>query len=378
MLRIGIVAGEPSGDNLGADLIASIKKSGVPLQVEGIGGENLIREGCRSLFDMERLSVMGLFEIVSRYFELLSIQRQIKKYFLENPPDVFIGIDAPDFTLSIEKTLREAGIKTVHYVSPSVWAWRQYRLKFIAKSTDLMMTLFPFEEQYYQEQNIAVKCVGHPLAHSFPEKVDRTAARDELALENNATIIALLPGSRSGEIKRLVEPFLKACMRCREQNPQLIFVAALRDKRNSDLFSSIKSKVAPELDVQIVEGKTQAVLAASDVVLLASGTATLETLLMKRPMVVAYKANWFTYKIIKPLLKVPYVSLPNLIAEEKLVHEFLQHDCTPENLADALMLYLEDKEKTLALKNRFVELHKELVHSDPDSAGNAVLQLLRQ
>ncbi len=378
MLRIGIVAGEPSGDDLGAALIASIKKTGIPIQLEGLGGENLIGQGCHSLYDMERISVMGLFEIAGRYFELLGMQRQIKKYFLENPPDIFIGIDSPDFTLPIEKTLHKAGIKTVHYVSPSVWAWRQYRLKYIAKSTDLMMTLFPFEEKYYQQHNIPVKCVGHPLANSIATHVDRSSARHELGLGDNKTIVALLPGSRGGELRRLTEPFLKACLICLEKNPELIFVAGLRDKKTCDLFSSIKRQVTPQLDVKLFEAKTQTVLAASNAVLLASGTATLETLLIKRPMVVAYKANWLTYRIVMSLLKIPYVSLPNLMAGEKIVPELLQHDCTPQNLADALMLYFTDQEKTQVLLDRFTELHKELIHSDPDSAGNTILELLKQ
>ncbi len=378
MLRIGIVTGEPSGDNLGAALIQSIKKKYPDVVIEGIGGEKLTSQGCNSLYDMERLSVIGIFEILGRYFELLGMQRSIKKYFMQHPPDVFIGIDSPDFTLSIEKTLRKEGIKTVHYVSPSVWAWREHRLKTIAKSTDLMLILFPFEEHYYKKNDIPVKFVGHPLANEIPLINDHIAARKELNLDAGKYTVALLPGSRPGEISRLTEPFLNACKICHKKQSNLRFICGLRDQRASNLFLSIKEKIAPELKVELYVGKTRSVLAAADCVLLASGTATFETLLMKRPMVVAYKANWFTYKLIMSLLKVPYVSLPNLLAGERLVAELLQNDCEPEKLAASLFEFINDENKSHELITRFTEIHKTLIHDDQNSAGNAVLNLLEK
>lgn len=375
MLRIGIVAGEPSGDNLGAALIASIKQRCPDVVVEGIGGEKLIAQGCHSLFDMERLSVMGLFEILGRYFELLSIQTKLKRHFVNNPPDIFIGIDAPDFNLSIEKHLKRHGIKTVHYVSPSVWAWREGRLKTIKESVDLMLTLFPFEEEYYLSNDIPVKFVGHPLAHEIPLNVDTEMARQRLQLDPDKQYVALLPGSRGAEITRLTEPFLKACAKCLQRMPNLVFIVGLRDQKACDLFSSIKDKVTPDLAVNIFTAKTRDVLVAADCVLLASGTATLETMLSKKPMVVAYKANWLTYKIIKPLLKIPHVSLPNIMAGEKLVPELLQEDCTDEKLSSELMKYLSDKQLNDELIAKFQALHQSLIETDADTAQQAVFEL---
>ncbi len=378
MLRIGIVAGEPSGDELGAALITSIKKKHPDAIVEGIGGEKLIAEGCRSLFDMERLSVMGLFEILGRYFELLGIQNKIKQYFVENPPDVFIGVDAPDFNLSIEKYLKKHNIKTVHYVSPSVWAWREGRLKTIKKAVDLMLTLFPFEESYYQKHNIPVKFVGHPLAHQIPMHNDTTTARDILNVEKSSPTIAILPGSRRSEITKLTEPFLNTCKLLKQQKPELQFLVALRDNQAKQLFESLCQDVAPDLGLTVITGQTQEVMKAADCVLLASGTATLETMLIKRPMVVAYKANPFTYWLIKPLLKIPYVSLPNLMAGEKLIPEFLQAECTSEKLSQALLRYLNDVNEVELLKSKFTKLHESLILNNPDDAKNAIIKLLEQ
>ena len=378
MLRVGIVTGEPSGDELGADLIASLKTKHPDLIVEGIGGEKLIAQGCRSLFDMERLSVMGLFEILGRYFELLKIQKSIKQYFINNPPDVFIGIDSPDFNLSIEKALKNKGIKTIHYVSPSVWAWREGRLKTIKKSVDLMLTLFPFEERYYREHNIPVKFVGHPLACQIPLEINKHEIRDKLSLNQSDPIIAILPGSRTGEITRLTRPFLEACQKCLDSRPDLKLIVGLRDKRAQDLFLSIKKQYFPELEVTVFTGKTREVLMASDCVLLSSGTATLEAMLCKKPMVVAYKANVFTYWIIKSMLKVPYVSLPNLIANEYIVPEYLQHRCTADNLAHELLGYINNPEKSEKLTNNFIELHKTLQHDNISVASDTVNRLLIQ
>ena len=376
MKRIGIVAGEPSGDNLGAELINTIKEVYPDVIVEGIGGPKLIAAGCQSMFDMERLSVMGLFEILGRYFELLSMQRQIKHHFRQHPPDVFIGIDSPDFTLSIEKTLRALGVKTVHYVSPSVWAWREKRLDTIRRSTDLMLTLFPFEERYYHDKDIPVRFVGHPLANEIPMHSDKVSAREALGLPVNEPTLALLPGSRSGEISRLTEPFLKAAKSCQEAIPNLKIISGLHNDRAAELFATHAEENIQQGDVSVFTGQTRAVLAAADVVLLASGTATLETLLVKRPMVVGYKANWLTYLIIKPLLRVPYVSLPNLIAGKKLVPEYLQHECEPEVLATACLNYLKNSDQVTLLEKTFEGLHQQLMTQQAGAAGRAVLSLL--
>lgn len=379
-LRIGIVAGEASGDILGAGLIRALRDSYGDIQVEGVGGPLMIAEGCISLFPQDRLAVMGLIEPMRRLPELLGIRRSLREHFIANPPDVFIGIDSPDFNLSLELALRRKGIKTVHYVSPSVWAWRQGRLKKIARATDMVLTLFPFEEKFYREHaaeypDLHVVCVGHPLADSIPMETDVAVARAALLLTVSSQAVALLPGSRAGEVARMGQLFLDVARWCTHKRNGLCFVMPAanpaREKQLRDLLADY-----PDVPVTLISGKSQLCMAASDAVLMASGTTTLEAMLLKKPMVVAYRMAKFSYAIISRLLKVPYIALPNLLANEKLVPELLQDAATVENLGNALLAILDNPAQTKILQTRFAELHSDIRRNASDSAAKAIFHLL--
>lgn len=375
-MRFGVVAGEASGDLLGAGLIAAIKQRFPDAIFEGIAGPAMIEQGAQSLFPMDRLSVMGIVEVLGRYWELLGIRRKLATHFKHNPPDVFIGIDAPDFTLGLERQLRDAGIKTVHYVSPSVWAWRQSRVKKIVASTDLMLTLFPFEKKFYEEHNIPVSFVGHPLADLIPLDVDKTAARESLSLSSDAEVLALLPGSRSNELHYLSEPFIEAVRWLREHKPNLEVIVPLANKQRRQQFESVLKNIADAPLIRLVDGQSREVMAAADVVLLASGTAALEAMLLKRPMVVAYKLSPVTYWIAKRLVKVENVSLPNLLADEKLVPEFIQHEATPNKLGKAVLEYFQNPTAIENIHQRFNEIHQTLRQNASDKAADAILPLI--
>jgi lipid-A-disaccharide synthase len=378
-LRFGIVAGEASGDLLGAGLIAAIKHRYPDASFEGIAGPQMIAAGASSLFPMDRLSVMGIVEVLGRYRELVGIRRKLAAHFRENPPDVFIGIDAPDFTLGLEKQLRTAGIKTVHYVSPSVWAWRQRRVKKIAASTDLMLTLFPFEESFYQQHQVPVQFVGHPLADTIPLSVDKTAERRALNLPENAEILALLPGSRSNELHYLAQPFIEAACWLHERRPAVKFVVPMANAERRAQFEhalfavAATGKAVPE--IKLNDGQSREVMAAADVVLLASGTAALEAMLLKRPMVVAYKLAPLTYWLAKRLVKVENVSLPNLLANESLVPEYIQHEATAEQLGKTVLGYFEDAAMSENMSQRFTDIHYSLRQNASETAADAVLSL---
>lgn len=378
MLKIGIVAGEPSGDHLGADLVQSIKALQPDVELVGIGGADLQAQGCRSLFPMERLSVMGIVEVVKRLPELLGIRRALQQYFTEHRPDVFIGIDAPDFNLPLERYLRNQGIKTVHYVSPSVWAWRRGRLRGIARSVDLMLTLFPFEMQYYREHNIPALCSGHPLARSIPLTCDAGEARDALGLDTDTACIAILPGSRLGEINRIAPAFIEACQIIQRHKPGICFVAGFISSQTRELFEQIRNRIAPDLEVRTYQNRTRTVMAAADVVLVASGTATLEAMLVKRPMVVGYRVHWLTGWIARWLVKVPYVSLPNLLAGVQRVPEHLLGDCTAERLAKSVLTWLDDDQAREELLDHFREMHQQLLQPDNRQIAQGVLALVRK
>lgn len=381
-LRFGIVAGEASGDLLGAGLIRAIRRRWPDAEFEGIAGPQMIAAGARSLFPMERLSVMGIVEVLGRYRELLGIRRQLADHFRQDPPDVFIGIDAPDFTLGLERRLRRAGIKTAHYVSPSVWAWRQRRVKKIARSTDLMLTLFPFEARFYEAHQVPVRFVGHPLADTIPLKVDRVAARQALSLPAKGEILALLPGSRSNELHYLAEAFIEAVRWLRARRPSLQVVVPLVNATRRSQFEQILAGIseAPP-PMTLLDGQSREVMAAADVVLLASGTAALEAMLLKRPMVVAYKLAPLTYWLIRYRVKVQSFSLPNLLAgasrpKENLVPELIQHQASPERLGAALLDYLDNPQKTADINQRFDEIHQTLRRDASHRAAEAVLDLV--
>ncbi|MFT5350767.1 MAG: lipid-A-disaccharide synthase [Planctomycetota bacterium] len=377
MLRIGIVAGEASGDYLGAHLIKSLKLLHGDITVEGIGGRKMQAEGCRSIFPIEKLGVMGIVEVLGSYFELVQIRRTLIRHFTINPPDIFIGIDAPDFNLGLEQTLREKGVKTVHYVSPSVWAWRKYRISKIARSVDMMLTLFPFELDIYKQHNIPAECVGHPLAEQIAMKPHKSAARQRLGIDQEQTVIALLPGSRKSEIGRLLPPFLETARLCHKKSDKVLFISSLLDSNSLRYCEQIRAELSLEhLPLKLYEDRVHDVLEASDVILLASGTITLEAMLYKRPMVVAYKLNPVSHLIVKMLTYVDHASLPNLLAGRELVPECLQNECHPEGLFKFVQHWLTHPEEVTALEDKFTQIHTSLKNNNGETAACAVLNLL--
>lgn len=374
--NIGILAGEASGDILGAGLINALNTQPSQFKFTGIGGPKMIAAGCHSLHEMERLSVMGLVEPLFRLPELFRIRRDLYNYFIQNRPDVFIGIDSPDFNLGLELKLRQKGIPVIHYVSPSVWAWRQKRIIKIAKATDLVLTLFPFEADFYQKHHVPVKFVGHPLADLIPLQNDKVSARKKLNLDPDATYIALLPGSRRNEIKFLAEIFLATAYQCWKKRPTIKFItSAINEKRYQDLQYIHQAKF-PDLPMFFFQGNSHEIMEAADVVLVTSGTATLETMLHKRPMVIAYRMANLTYQLAQYLVKLKYIGLPNLLADEKLVPEFIQDAATPKNMSAALLDYLDHPEKTVILENKFLQIHQQLRCNANQQAAQAVLDLL--
>jgi lipid-A-disaccharide synthase len=375
-LRIGIVVGETSGDLLAADLCKELKRRQIPFSVSGIAGPELQQQGVRSLFPMERLSVMGLGEILKQLPQLLRCRREITEYFIAHPPDVFIGVDAPEFNLDLEKKLKKHGIRTLHYVSPSVWAWRRWRLKKIVKAVDLMLCLFPFEKCFYEEHDIPVQFVGHPSADEIPYTIDSLAARKTLGLPESSAIIAILPGSRRNEINYLGELFLKTAQRCYQQNPKLVFVVAMVNQEREQQFLQLTKQITPDLPLQLVRGQSRQVMAAANVVLLASGTATLEAMLLKKPMVVAYRMSKLSYWMAKLLIKVDYIALPNLLAKKLMVPEFIQEKANVDNLSQALLYYLNNADIVSKLEKEFLVLHQQLRCHASKQAVDAVLKIL--
>jgi len=346
-MRIGIIAGEVSGDILGAGLIKSLKQLYPNASFVGIAGELMQKEGCESLYPMETLSVMGIVEVLASYKQIKKIQNKIIDYFIQNPPDIFIGIDAPDFNLTVSRKLKEKGIKTVQYVSPSVWAWRQYRINKIVDSIGLMLTLFPFEKQFYDHYDIQVEFVGHSLADLIPLDQSQLDAKRHLGLDKiefeNYSIIALLPGSRMSEIKKLAQPFIDTMLTCQSINPNLLFLLPCVSEKHKAYIQNLINKSNIQPNIILVDGQSREVMAASDAVLLASGTATLEALLLKKPMIVVYKISPITYWIVKRLAQVPYFSLPNLLSGEKLVEELVQKDVNATTLTPKVLDLLNTK-----------------------------------
>ncbi|AZF09600.1 Lipid-A-disaccharide synthase [Pseudomonas sp. R2-37-08W] len=369
-LRIALVAGEASGDILGAGLMRALKVQHPTIEFIGVGGPLMQAEGLTSYFPMERLSVMGLVEVLGRLRELLARRKLLIKTLIEEKPDVFIGIDAPDFTLNIELKLRQAGIKTVHYVSPSVWAWRQKRVLKIREGCDLMLTLLPFEARFYEEKGVPVRFVGHTLADAIPLQADRAAARTELGLPDGP-LVALMPGSRGGEVGRLGGLFFDAAERLQALKPGIRFVLPCASpQRRAQIETLLEGRNLP---LTLLDGQSHLALAACDAVLIASGTATLEALLYKRPMVVAYRLAPLTFWILKRMVKSPYISLPNLLAQRLLVPELLQDDATPQALAQTLLPLIDGGEEQT---RGFDAIHRTLRRDASNQAADAVLNLI--
>ncbi|NWN92211.1 lipid-A-disaccharide synthase [Marinobacter adhaerens] len=375
-ITIAIIAGEASGDILGAGLMRALRVRYPNARFVGIGGDEMITEGFHSLVPMERLSVMGLVEVLGRIRELFRIRSRLLTYFFATPPDVVIGIDSPDFTLAIERRCREAGIPSVHYVSPSVWAWRQKRIFKIAKSVDLMLTLLPFEASFYEEHQVPVAFVGHPLADRIPLRPETGKAREELGLDENVPLLAILPGSRAGEVERLGTLFLEAARWIQTRRPDIQLVIPCVNREREQQVRNLIEALDVKLGVTIVRGRSREVMAASDVVLLASGTATLEAMLLKKPMVVGYRLSSASYALLSRLVKVPYVSLPNLLAKQPLVPELLQDDATPESLGSAVLERLENQQERDRLTEAFTKLHHTLKQDADEKAAEAVSGLL--
>ncbi|RBM89829.1 lipid-A-disaccharide synthase [Vibrio paracholerae] len=375
-LRIGIVVGELSGDTLGEGFIKAIRARYPDAEFVGIGGPKMNALGCQSLFDMEELAVMGLVEVLGRLPRLLKVKAELVKYFTANPPDVFVGIDAPDFNLRLELSLKQAGIKTVHYVSPSVWAWRQNRIHGIAAATHLVLAFLPFEKAFYDKFNVPCEFIGHTLADSIPLASDKLAARQLLGLDEQRRWLAVLPGSRGSEMKMLAEPFIATCQKLQARYPDLGFVVALVNAKRRAQFEQAWQQVAPELNFVLVDDTARNVITAADAVMLASGTVALECMLLKRPMVVGYRVNAFTAFWAKRLLKTPYVSLPNILAGEELVKELLQEHCTVDNLYHEVSRLLESDNQ--ALMDKFTEMHQWIRKDADQQAAQAVLNLIQK
>lgn len=377
-VTIAMVAGEASGDILGSGLIRSLRKRYPNARFVGIGGEEMIAEGFHSLVPMERLSVMGLVEVLGRLRELFAIRARLMDYLLTTPPDVLIGIDSPDFTLGVEERCRKAGIATVHYVSPSVWAWRQKRIFRIARSVDLMLTLLPFEAKFYEEHQVPVAFVGHPLAERVPMETDTAGARAALGLEQEKPVLAILPGSRAGEVERLGGLFLETARQLQAAHPDLQLVVPCINRERETQVRALADALAVKLPLTVVRGRSREVMAAADVVLLASGTATLEAMLLKKPMVVGYRLSNFSFAVLSRLVKVLWVSLPNLLAREELVPELLQENATPEKLAAAVQERLDNPQERERLKAAFTRLHHVLRRNADERAAEAVSGLIEK
>ena len=377
---IAIIAGEVSGDILGAGLIHALKARYTNAKFIGIGGERMIAEGFETLFDMEELSVMGLVEVLKHLPRLLKIRRSIIEQLSALKPDIFIGIDAPDFNLDVELKLKRQGIKTIHYVSPSVWAWRQKRVYKIAAATNLVLAFLPFEKAFYDRFNVPCRFIGHTMADAIPLKPNRDDACQLLNLDPAQRYVAMLVGSRGSEVEFLSEPFLQTAQLLHQRYPDVKFLVPLINQKRRQQFEQIKQRVAPELDMILLDGNARAAMITAEATLLASGTAALEAMLCKSPMVVGYRMKPFTYFLAKRLVKTKYVSLPNLLADEMLVPELIQEDCNPTNLAEKLSQYLSEDKSAVqnrhVLLQRFAELHQMIQCNADQQAAQAVIDLL--
>ncbi len=369
-----IVVGEHSGDTLGAGLIIALQKRYPYAKFVGIGGSKMNELGFESLFVMDELAVMGIVEVLGRIGRLLHIRKSLVQYFNDNPPDVFIGIDAPDFNIGLEAKLKVKGIKTVHYVSPSVWAWREKRIFKIAKATDMVLALLPFEKAFYDKHQVPCTFVGHPLADDIAFENDKLKARRELNLPRDKKILALMPGSRGGELSRLLSPFFQSAQQLFKADNDLVIVAPMVSEKRAEQFRALKAQLAPELVIEIIIDKTQTVMAASDCLLTASGTVTLEAALIKRPMVICYKFNTMTYWLAKWLVKLKWFSLPNLLTNQSLVPELLQNDVDAEHIVPLLNARLYQDQSQL--NDAFIKIHQQLKCDASEQAAKAVVNLL--
>ncbi len=377
MPTIGIVAGEASGDLLGSHLIRALKKRRPDLEFVGIAGPKMMAEGARTLFPMERLSVRGFVEVIRHLPGLLKLRKQLAQHFLQNPPDLFIGIDAPDFNFVLERRLKRHGIRTIHYVSPSIWAWRKGRIKKIKAAVSHMLALFPFEPAIYQAADIPVSYVGHPLADILPLESSMQEARVDLKLQNAHQVIAMLPGSRQSEVRQLARLYVRTARLMLNKQPTLKFLIPLVTKETREIFQqAIYDDNAQDLPLQILFGHAHLAMQAADAIIVASGTATLEAALIKRPMVITYRMPRLSWMLLKRMNYLPYVGLPNILANRFVVPELLQHDANPEKLAETTLRLIEDKTMAAEIREEFTCMHETLRQNTEEKAADAILAYL--
>ncbi|HEY5291953.1 MAG TPA: lipid-A-disaccharide synthase [Burkholderiales bacterium] len=376
-VTVGMVAGEASGDLLGAHLIGALRAHLPGAKFIGIGGPKMQSEGFDSLYPLERLAVRGYAEVLRHYPGLVWMRRKLRLALLEARPQLFIGVDAPDFNLGLEAGLKRAGMPVVQYVSPSIWAWRAGRIQTIARSVDHVLTLFPFEEAIYRKAGVPATYVGHPLADLIPEQDQTATTRAQLKIAPERKVIALLPGSRQSEVRYMADAFIATAKLLAQKIEQPLFLVPLASRETREIFEAALYRAdAAELPLTILFGHAQDALAAADVALVASGTATLEAALLKKPMVIAYKMAGTSWQLMRRMGYLPYVGLPNILAGEFVVPELLQHDATPENLAQALLNSLNDTVVRARIAQRFADLHRQLKRNTAEQAARAVLPLL--
>lgn len=380
MLRIALVAGEASGDLLAANLVRELRKTGIDLECAGVAGSLMREEGCTAWFDASELAVMGIGEVLAHLPRLLKLRRQLARRIIDWQPHVLVGVDAPDFNLGLERRVRDAGIRTVHYVSPSVWAWRPGRVRTVARSANRVLCLFPFEKAFYDAHNVDAVFVGHPLADQIPLSDQREAGRATLQLDPGSEVIAVMPGSRTTELAALGALFAQTVALVARLRSGVTFIAPMARSDLRERFEQQLAVHAPGVPVRLLDGMPHVALAAADSVLVASGTATLEAMLFKRPMVVAYRVARLTYWLLKGfrMLNISRFALPNLLADAELVPEFIQADAEPEALAQALVQQLDDAAGREALLGTFTRLHEQLRCSAGARAAEAVLELAHQ
>lgn len=381
--HVAMVAGETSGDLLAGLLLDGLKARWPAMTCSGIGGPQMARRGFEAWWPSDKLAVRGYVEVLRHYREIVGIRTQLKQRLLGGTgprPDIFIGVDAPDFNLDLEASLKSQGIKTVHYVSPAVWAWRADRVEKIRRSVDHVLCIFPFEPALLAAHGIDATYVGHPLANVIPMQPDRPAARRKLGLQDDDTVIAILPGSRASEIKYLASRFFKAAALVKRDRPAIKFLVPAIARLKSQI-ERLADGAGVRADLQILDGQSHAALAACDVTLIASGTATLEAALFKRPMVIAYNMNWLSWQIMRRKKLQPWVGLPNILCQDFVVPELLQDAATPEALAAALLQWVDAKyaapEKIATLEQRFTALHAELQRDTSQLASNAIQKILQ-
>ncbi|WP_301102775.1 lipid-A-disaccharide synthase [Propionivibrio sp.] len=377
VVRIAMVAGEASGDLLASHLIQALRAKLPNAVFYGIGGPKMVGQGFKAWHPLEKLAVRGYVEVLRHYREISGIRRDLKRRLLADPPDAFIGVDAPDFNLALEKSLKQRGIPSIHYVSPSIWAWRGQRIRKIGAAVSRVLALFPFEPTLYEKQGIPVSYVGHPLADILPLEDGREAARGLLELSAQQPIFSLLPGSRQSELKYMVETFIETARLVHQKLPNALFLAPLATRETRLLFeTALYHCQARELPIRMLFGHAHEAMMASDAVLVASGTATLEAALLKRPMAIVYKMAPFTYRLMRRMGYLPYVGLPNILAGKFVVPEFIQDDATPENLAQALLNLYADKASCIRIGEVFREIHLQLRQNTAEKAAAAILDCL--